>query len=179
MASSLDHIENTLADAYRRELDQDENIWRSLPFFAATLALELGAIYQIAGHLPPAGTGAWRAAIVFFALAGAATLTALIFLAASIFPVKFGYIPSDPYLLDYSERLDEYERRRIVRGDTRVDALAMLKSTLAHEYATPNHQNHQISQRRLLWRSIAGLATLIGVLSIIALVSTSTTYYLW
>ena len=44
MASSLDHIERTLADACREEIDQEENVWRSLPFFAATLALELGAI---------------------------------------------------------------------------------------------------------------------------------------
>jgi hypothetical protein len=62
MASSLDHIGQTLADAYRKEIDQEENVWRSLPFFAATLALELGAINQIAGHLPAMGTGAcaWR-----------------------------------------------------------------------------------------------------------------------
>lgn len=59
MASTLDHIEKTLADAYRKEIDQEENIWRSLPFFAATLALELGAIYQIAGHLPGRNIAAW------------------------------------------------------------------------------------------------------------------------
>ncbi|HEY8288257.1 MAG TPA: hypothetical protein VIG49_03240, partial [Acetobacteraceae bacterium] len=43
VASTLDHIEKTLADAYRKEIDQEENVWRSLPFFAATLALQLAA----------------------------------------------------------------------------------------------------------------------------------------
>jgi hypothetical protein len=28
----LDHLEKTFADAYRKEIDQEENVWRSLPF---------------------------------------------------------------------------------------------------------------------------------------------------
>jgi len=43
----LDHLEKTFADAYRKEIDQEENIWRSLPFFAATLALQLAVISAI------------------------------------------------------------------------------------------------------------------------------------
>jgi hypothetical protein len=35
----LDHLEKIFGDAYRKEVDQEENVWRSLPFFAATLAL--------------------------------------------------------------------------------------------------------------------------------------------
>jgi hypothetical protein len=42
-----DYLEKTFADAYRKEIDQEENIWRSLPFFAATLALQLTAVAQI------------------------------------------------------------------------------------------------------------------------------------
>lgn len=42
----LDHIGKTLADQYRKEIDQEENVWRSLPFFAATLALQVAALAQ-------------------------------------------------------------------------------------------------------------------------------------
>jgi hypothetical protein len=35
---ALGYIEKTLAASYREEIDREENIWRSLPFFAATLA---------------------------------------------------------------------------------------------------------------------------------------------
>ncbi len=38
VTSALDHIEKTLAAAYRREIEQGENVWRSLPVFAATIA---------------------------------------------------------------------------------------------------------------------------------------------
>jgi hypothetical protein len=101
MASTLDHIEQVLADAYRREIDLDENIWRSLPFFAAALALELTAVYQISGHIPPAGTNAWRISLALTAIAGLAALIALGFLMASIFPVRLSYLVIEPPLLRY------------------------------------------------------------------------------
>ena len=179
MASSLDHIEQTLADAYRREVEQEENIWRSLPFFAAALALELGAIYQIAGHLPPASTAAWRVSVGFIIVAGVSTLTALGFLAASIFPAKLNYLPPEPDLLDYAERLDEYQRHHAAHGDASVDALALLKKALAHELAVAIYHNHAINERRTSSRSVAGLAIVAGVWSIIGLVGTATSYYVW
>jgi hypothetical protein len=77
MTSTLDHIEKTLAEAYRKEIDQQENVWRSLPFFAATLALELGAIFQITARLPARGTGAWWDAIGCIGIAALSTLAAL------------------------------------------------------------------------------------------------------
>lgn len=178
MASGLDHIEKTLADAYRKEIDQEENIWRSLPFFAAALALELGAVYRISGHLPPAGTGAWRASIGCIAVAGMAALIALGCLAASIYPVRFRFLTPEPTLLNYALRLNEYERQYSVRGATAAaDALVALKLVLAHQYADATSYNRRINRRRGLWRAIAGLATLAGMLSIIALVASVTAYY--
>jgi uncharacterized membrane protein YjjP (DUF1212 family) len=55
---ALSHIEKTLADSYRKEIDQEENVWRSLPFFAATIALELTALFQLLNRLPVTGTRA-------------------------------------------------------------------------------------------------------------------------
>ena len=178
MASSLDHIEKTLADAYRKEIDQEENIWRSLPFFAATLALELAAILQISGHLPPAGTATWWISIGSIAVAGVASLTALGFLAGSIYPARFAYLAPGPELLEYALELDEIQRRTAAsRGAEPIDALAELKEFLAHQYADAAHHNNRINRRRGLWRSIAGLATLVGILSIIALVASAAAHY--
>jgi hypothetical protein len=179
MASSLDHIEKTLADAYRKEIDQEENIWRSLPFFAVTLALELGAVYQIVGRLPPIGTGLWRASIVCILLAALATLIALGFLAGSIFLAKFSAIASGPDLLDYANSLDDDERWGIANGEANpVDALNALKKTLSQQYAATTYYNQQINHRRAFCRSVAGLAILGGVLSIFALVVVAITNYI-
>jgi hypothetical protein len=111
-----------------------------------------------------------RVAIGCIAVAGLAALTALSFLAASIYPAKFVNIAPAQKLLDYALGLDRDEGE-----STATDALVVLKGLLAHQYAVASHFN----RRRALWRSIAGLATLVGVSSIIALVATTTAYYVW
>lgn len=58
MGSALDHLEPVLVASYRRELEQDENVWRSLPFFAGALSLELTAIFQVMGHIVTISGGA-------------------------------------------------------------------------------------------------------------------------
>lgn len=173
MTSTLDHLEKTLADAYRKEIDQEENIWRSLPFFAATLALQLAAVVPAMGHLPPYHSGAWWDALLAAAIAGVATLAALLFLAVSIYPARFRYIAPEPDILDYAVGLDSDERRTRTAGAAEPnDALAILKETLARQYAIAAHNNRQINQRRALWRSIAGLATLASVVATLWLVVT-------
>ncbi len=82
-------------------------------------------------------------------------------------------------LLDYAEGLDSDEEQAIADGETDpVDALATLKKVLARQYANATHHNRQINQRRALWRSMAGLATLIAVLAILALVAITTAYHI-
>lgn len=178
MPSTLDHIEKTLGDAYRKEIDQEENVWRSLPFFAATLALQLAAMFQIVDRLPSTGTGAWLDAVGCIGIAALATLIALGFLSASIFMARFRYVAPEPELLDYAEGLDSDERQMVADGrEDPVDAVATLKRTLARQYAVATHHNRQINQRRALWRSIAGLATLVSVLATLFLVADVTLRY--
>jgi hypothetical protein len=171
----LDHIEKTLADAYRKEIDQEENVWRSLPFFAATLALQLAALFQIIERLPTHASDAWWVAVACAAIAGFATVVAVGFLALSILPAKFRYIAPEPELLEYAEGLGQDERT--AAPDAPVDALATLKTTLARQYAVATHNNRRINQRRGLWRSIAGLAMLASVLATLALVITVAVTY--
>jgi hypothetical protein len=105
-------------------------------------------------------------------IAALATLVALAFLAASIFIARFRYIAPEPELLDYAEGLDSDERQMADDGqENPIDAAATLKRTLARQYAVATHHNRQINQRRALWRSIAGLATLVSVLATLVLIA--------
>ena len=54
----LEQLERTLADSYKREIEAEENVWRSLPFFAATLALQFAGLAQARDWLP----SGWNAA---------------------------------------------------------------------------------------------------------------------
>ena len=90
---ALSHIEKTFADAYRKEIDQEENIWRSLPFFAATLALQLAALFQVVPRLPPPETRTRLISGILLVLTGLFMFAALCLLAACIAPARFRYIP--------------------------------------------------------------------------------------
>jgi hypothetical protein len=171
MTATHSHIERTLADAYRKEIDQEENIWRSLPFFAATIAFQLAALFNTVERLPARTTWPGVVALALLAIAAAATVVALAFLAASIFPSTFRYIAPEPDLLAYATGLDEDAAAAIAAGTGgAADPETILKLTLAHQYALATDHNRRINQRRARWRSIAGLATLASVLITIALV---------
>ncbi len=160
MTSTLDHIEKTLADAYRKEIDQEENVWRSLPFFAATISFQIAALSQVLLHLPQTSTGAWWDAIIALVLGAVLIAVAVVFLAGSIAPASFSYVSDEPALLDYARGLDQDEQDALAANLSPIDALGALKSTLADQYAIATHHNRQINQRRAFRRSIAGLATL-------------------
>jgi hypothetical protein len=177
---ALSHIEKTLADAYRKEIDQEENIWRSLPFFAATLALQLAALFQLTTRLPPAGTWAGWISGGLLTLTGLLMFVALLLLAASIAPTRFRYISREPLLFHYTEDLIRAERAARDQGETdAIDALVLLKGELAHQYAVATDHNRRINKRRELIRAFAGLFVIASVLTTLFLVGTTFTYYVY
>jgi hypothetical protein len=180
MASTLDHVEKTLSDAYRKEIEQEENVWRSLPFFAGTLALQLAAMFQVIDRLPQRGSAGWWDSLGWIGIASIATLTALVFLAASIWIADFRYIMPEVDLLDYAEDLNDSERRMIDEGhEPPTDALSVFKEAIAREYANATTHNRLVNRSRALCRLVAGLATLASVFATLALVATVSLHYLF
>jgi hypothetical protein len=176
---ALGHIEMTFADAYRREIDQEENVWRSLPFFAATLALELAALFQLITRLPPFETKAGWASLALLAMTGALMFAALCLLAACIAPARFRYVSREPLLLRYTDALIRAEQAPENQGrDDRVDALAILKRELAHQFSVAADHNRRINKQRGLLRAVAGLAVVGSVLSVLLLVAVTFAYYI-
>lgn len=175
---ALAHIEKTLADSYRKEIDQEENVWRTLPFFAATLALQLAALFQLVERLPPFGTWLGVMAYACLTLSGLATATALGFLAACIYPRKFQYLAPDPELLNYALGLIQDEKAHLARpGQTGFSAIVTLKEALARQYAVGAQHNRRINKMRERLRSIAGLATVASVVLTLGLVVTTSLEY--
>lgn len=174
---ALAYIERTLAESYRKEIDQEENVWRSLPFFAATLALQLAALFQIIDKLPQPETPLGRLSLLLLAGAGSCTLTSLAFLAASIYPAKFNYVARETALLTYARQLIREEEAEAAAPDDRLSALVTLKSEVARQYAEAADHNRQINKRRDRRRSVAGLAALGSVLMTVLLVATAYAHY--
>ena len=159
----LDYLEKTFADAYRKEIDQEENIWRSLPFFAATLALQLAAISAVGLRVTElAGWWFW-AACVALGFAGIGSLGAIGWIAAAIYFAKFNYVSTEPSLLNYATALVDFT------DYSAVTPVASLKAELLRQYAVATDNNRNINQRRARRRTIAGLFTLLSVLATVCL----------
>jgi type VI protein secretion system component VasK len=176
---ALSHIERTLGDAYRKEIDQEENVWRSLPFFAATLALELAALFQLIARLPPLGTITGWLSLILSTLAGLLMFAALCLLAACIASARYRYVEAEPALLRDMDDLIRAELAPENRDtDNPVDALATLKRRLASQFGDAAYHNRQINKRRRWRRDIAGLLVVGSVLTILLLVTVAFAYYI-
>lgn len=145
---ALDHIEKALADSYCKEIDQEENIWRSLPFFAATLALQLAALFQVIERLPPDQTWAFIPSRLLAATSFGCSLGALGLLTASIWKARFRYVARDDDLLGYALGLIEDERAPDQAQAVPVSVVHILKEDLARQYDTATDHNRAINKRR-------------------------------
>lgn len=94
----LEYLEKLFGDPYRKEIDQEENVWRSLPFFAATLALQLPGLAQIRDWVGEIGGWLFWISRSLLAPAALATFAALVFLAESIWPACLRYVTREPDL---------------------------------------------------------------------------------
>ncbi len=177
--AALSHIERTLADAYRKEIEPEENVWRSLPYFAATLALQLAATFQVIDRLPSPATSTGRVALGLLVLSSATSFAALCFLGFSIYPARLSYTALETELLDYAETLIRAEQRlENLTHDQPMSALVTLKTGLARQYAVATKHNRRINDRRKRLRSVAGLATVASPVMTLLLIGVTFIHYL-
>ena len=170
MDAEIDYLEKLFAEAYRKEIDQEENVWRSLPFFAATLAMQLAGLAQIRDWV--GGAAGWVFWLSLMLLAAAlATFAALVFLAQSIWPARFRYVSSEPELQGY---LENVRTTAVGSGNSQEEAtvIAMIaaRTVMVQQYAISASNNRLINQRRASRWTRAGLATLVFVLAVLVLV---------
>ena len=170
----LDYLERTFADSYRKEVDQEENVWRSLPFFAATLALQLAALAQVRDWLAGQAGGFLLASEILLVATAAATISALVLLAMSVWPADLRRVSPEPDFLKHAERTRTDMRHEAAGADEEEIAqlvLRKLKREQAEQYADATGHNRVVNRRRTKWRTGAGLATLGSVLAMLALVA--------
>ena len=171
MNPEIDYLETLFGEAYRKEIDQEENVWRSLPFFAATLALQLAGLAQIRDWVGGAEGWLFWLSLSLLAAAALATFAALVFLAQSIWPARFRYVTSELELQSYLEAV----RTTASTGSLSVEeatltAVTAARTVMVQQYAIGASSNRLINQRRANRRTRAGLATLASVLAVLVLV---------
>lgn len=165
-----DHLEALLAALYAKEVDSEENIWRSLPFFSATLALEVAVVIQFLGRTePPAAALPWpvlvAAALIILLIAGV-----VFFLYRSIRPDDFVYIASEPDLVAYVQALEQHAGEAAATEEGSEALKRALQRMLVDQYAAATAANRRSNQRRAEARARAGVLVLASILATLALV---------
>ena len=171
----LDHLEQTFAESYRKEIDQEEDVWRSLPFLAATLALQLAGLAQVRDWVAAVDGPMLMAAEVSLCVAGVLAFAALVFLALSVWPADFRRVAAEPAFRAYAESV-RADAIATATSDTEMyavtlSALMTIKAALIEQNALAVDNNRTMSTRRAKWRTRAGLATLKSVFAVLALVA--------
>lgn len=165
MVTRKEYLEKLLADSYKKENDGEENVARSLPFFAASLALLAATLGAIRTEAPPLDIT--RESLVFW------ILIALIFVAIgfvlfhlyqAVRPRSFKYLSKESELVEYSIRLEEYYTNCPPSGQTIDDAvIGDLRENLIKQYATSTENNRIINSERSLARGRAASALIVGI----------------
>jgi hypothetical protein len=170
----LDRLETLFAEQYRREIEQEENVWRSLPFFSATLAVEVAILGQAAPLLLSVSGGL----AAFVGLVGASLalliLGVLQALLQSIRRQPFSYISAEGELLDYASRLEAVIDPADPAGPQEVARL--LQRRLLEQYRAANEANRRINERRGQARARAGVLLLASIVATLALVGVTLTH---
>jgi hypothetical protein len=111
MTSPSEYIEKLVADAYKREADQEENVFRSMPFFATTFGVVATAIGLARPAIGPfdSTTASW---IVHMLLAAVflATAAGLFFLTQAIKLRSFKLPMTESALIVWRDDLERFYR---------------------------------------------------------------------
>jgi hypothetical protein len=159
-----EYLASLLTDSYKREVDSDEAVWRSLPFFGALLGLAVALLPQIYRSAGVATGLEWQIAI--YLLLG---LSLLLFLVAAAYfwqvirPRRYRYPPPDTAIVGYAEALKLYHRTapseeqdEKVRDD--------LRAFMLEEFAQTTTNNRGNNNARLQARSRVLLFAMAGFL---------------
>lgn len=159
-----EHLEKLLHALYLKEIDQEENVWRSLPFFSATLAVEVVILNQA---LPAAARmqGAWWWALLAAGAASATLIVAvLVFLYRSIRKRSFTYVAGGKDLVAYLRELEEAAEE--LEPETRLPSIQdQLRQTLIEQLAVATDANRAINQARGRERTRAGILLLASIVT--------------
>jgi len=142
-----EYLEKIFTDAFKRESDSDEAIWRSLPFFAAALGL---AITIIGYTIERAPAWSWSPMIVVIYVLLALMVVSFVWAFRWFWPVikirAYQYPPSATEISAYADALSVYHHDAETAPDqidsSIVEDLRALMVTQLAEASTRNRENN-------------------------------------
>jgi protein-S-isoprenylcysteine O-methyltransferase Ste14 len=153
-----EYLEKLAAEGYRQQLADEENVPRSLPFFAASLAVLVAILGAIKDWIPAPSSSAYP--LVIWALLGVLAFTILVimyFLREAVRKRDFKYVMNEHKVAKYAEDLRLfYEPDASLTAEACEAAiLADIQAELARQYRDAAVNNRALNFRRASARSTA------------------------
>jgi len=163
-----EYLEKVVEASFKREFEQDENIVRSLPFFAAALGLAVAIFAQIVIRMPPQNTALGWALTVILLLAGGAFACTLWSLFQLVRAREFKVPPNEQSLVEWGQQLVEFYRGQRKSVEKAEEAAKNdVRKRMIDAYAEAAVANREANSRKFKSRSF-------GFMSIIALITLAT-----
>jgi hypothetical protein len=163
-------------ESFKREVDLDESVWRSLPFFAAAFGLAITLLGYVATaiSIPNLRFGVVVADIAF-GLSLVAFAWAFRWFWTVVKPMEYQYPPRDLDLLNYAEALKIFHEQSGLSGDN-LDAMVAdeMRLFMAKQLAAATGKNRGNNAIKVLARSQAILFLMVGFA--LAIVSEATIF---
>lgn len=155
-----------VTDAFKREVDADDAVWRTLPFFAAIIGLAvavLPAVYRTAWDI--SSKGWWIAAMILFAIAILCFAIAGYWFWIVIRPREYIYPPPPGQVLQYAEELaDFYRSQRMSAGRRDIAVRNDLRDFMLQQLAEATTNNRRNNNAKALARSQVLIFVMAGFL---------------
>jgi len=132
-----EYLEGILADSYRREVIQEENLARSLPSFATALAVLAIFLGVMRPALPGLDWSVYSLVIYsILSLLGFCAFLAIVFLLWSLWPRSFAYLMRESELNAYMRDLRRYYRHSELTREEAEEAIAAdVRDVMIEQYA--------------------------------------------
>gem|GEM_PF-1184564 len=106
---AAEYVEKLVSESFKRELDQEENVVRSLPFFATSIGVLMTLVGFARSALPALTWEVWSVLAYGFLAGILISLAAvLVFLYQAVYERRFLYPMAEPELIGYATQLTGY-----------------------------------------------------------------------
>lgn len=168
MTKPAEYLEKIVADAFKREFDQEENVVRSLPFFATSLGILASAVAFARPALCPPVLQPFSVAIYLsLVLLALAIITVFWFLFQAVKPRKFQYPMGERDLLHYAEQLSNFyasDEQDATPENLETAIVDDLRDAVTTQMATAAEASRTINFARLGSRAKALVALILTIL---------------
>jgi hypothetical protein len=164
---SDEYLEEVLKDAFERELDVDENVARTLPFFAASLALAATLYGYIAAQMPPLAWTLLSVLLHVLLVAAAACAAGLLWRLFQVVRVReYRIPPKETEQIEWAEALrGHFKTQQLTPATVEKKVVEELRKRMISEYAESALHNRAANAEKLKARA-AGFTLFVVMLAI-------------